>query len=83
MKLNLYLATAIYGLIIGVIYNFSVPSADDTGMISQANCAAAYSAGYAYFFGGLAVGLTNLVCGISLGVSGSNCAIVSDGFTDS
>lgn len=35
----------------------------------------AYFAGYALFTGGLAVGLTNLASGISVGVAGSSCAL--------
>lgn len=35
----------------------------------------AYFAGYALFFGGLGVGLTNLASGISVGVAGSACAL--------
>jgi F0F1-type ATP synthase membrane subunit c/vacuolar-type H+-ATPase subunit K len=35
----------------------------------------AYFASYAYFWGGLAVGVTNLVAGAAVGVSGSNTVI--------
>lgn len=35
----------------------------------------AYFAAYALFMGGLAVGLTNLASGISVGIAGSSCAL--------
>jgi V-type H+-transporting ATPase proteolipid subunit len=39
------------------------------------NWTQAYFAGYALFTGGVSVGLTNLVSGISVGIAGSSCAL--------
>src|SRR5690242_4135264 len=53
-------ATAIYGLIIAVILSGKVNKPPTTGIKAQF-CAEAYFASYAYFWGGLAVGVTNLI----------------------
>ena len=34
-----------------------------------------YYTGYALFWGGLTMGMCNLLCGIAVGISGSNAAI--------
>merc|ERR1712188_33898 len=70
-------AVAIYGVIMAIIMSnkiqgsseFVVPAVP-TGW--QATCIAA---GYCLFCVGLSVGLSNLFCGICVGVSGSGCAL--------
>lgn len=69
-------ATAIYGLIIAVILAGKANKPPITGIPAK-DCGAAYYASYAYFWGGISVGLTNLIAGIAVGVSGSN-TVVSD-----
>merc|ERR1719240_533987 len=70
-------AVAIYGVIMAIIMSSyiegrpefehpSVPTEHDAQMIF---------AGYCLFTVGLTVGLSNLVCGVCVGVSGSGCAL--------
>uniref|UniRef100_A0A7S1B1K3 V-ATPase proteolipid subunit C-like domain-containing protein n=1 Tax=Noctiluca scintillans TaxID=2966 RepID=A0A7S1B1K3_NOCSC len=70
-------AVAIYGVIMAIIMSSyiegrpelehpSVPTDHDAQMIF---------AGYCLFTVGLTVGLSNLVCGVCVGVSGSGCAL--------
>jgi V-type H+-transporting ATPase proteolipid subunit len=70
-------ATAIYGVIIAIIMSNKmltsaqfVPEAEPTGWQADSMVA-----GYCLFSVGLSVGLSNLVCGICVGVSGSGCAL--------
>jgi F0F1-type ATP synthase membrane subunit c/vacuolar-type H+-ATPase subunit K len=42
----------------------------------------AYFASYAYFWGGLAVGVTNLIGGAAVGIAGSN-TVISDAMDQS
>merc|ERR1719410_2759088 len=70
-------AVAIYGVIIAIIMAnkiegapmFTVPSVP-TGWQAQTMVA-----GWCMFCVGLSVGLSNLVCGVCVGVSGSGCAL--------
>jgi V-type H+-transporting ATPase proteolipid subunit len=71
-------ATAIYGLIIAVILAGKIGEPPGpTYLIPKNSCAQAYFAGYAFFWAGMAVGITNLVGGIAVGISGSN-TVISD-----
>lgn len=65
-------ATAIYGVIIAIILQNKIKAASvaTAGLEAQS-----YFAGYAVFGAGLAVGLTNLASGISVGIAGSSCAL--------
>lgn len=67
-------ATAIYGLIIAVILAGKMNKPPVAGIPAKF-CAEAYFAGYAYFWGGLAVGVTNLIGGLAVGISGSNTVV--------
>lgn len=60
-------ACAIYGVIMAIILQAKIVEAEE-GLPS------AY-AGYALFAAGLTVGLSNLFCGLSVGVVGSSCAL--------
>ncbi|KAK2812925.1 H(+)-transporting V0 sector ATPase subunit c'' [Emmonsiellopsis sp. PD_5] len=62
---------AIYGVIMSIVFSskiFYIP-ADD--LYSGSNL---YT-GYALFWGGLTVGMCNLVCGIAVGINGSSAAL--------
>ncbi|KAH9197536.1 hypothetical protein AeNC1_000486 [Aphanomyces euteiches] len=69
-------ATAIYGVIISIILlnKMDVPAvrlpSDPPLSLDQM-----YFAGYAVFGSGLAVGLTNVASGVSVGIAGSSCAL--------
>ena len=71
-------ATAIYGVILAILLAAKIKlpnalpadSAAYAAWVSQASFS-----GYAVFWSGIAVGLTNLGSGISVGVCGSACAI--------
>ncbi|KAF0775793.1 hypothetical protein AaE_000508 [Aphanomyces astaci] len=69
-------ATAIYGVIISIILlnKMDVPAlrrpTDPALNLDQL-----YFAGYAVFGSGLAVGLTNIASGVSVGIAGSSCAL--------
>lgn len=72
-------ATAIYGVILAIIIT-NKTQLPQNGMPTDPDKAAAYMnlarfAGYALFWSGMAVGLTNLGSGICVGVAGSSCAI--------
>ena len=71
---------AIYGVIIAIILSGKVSELDkdDWGSVSKINDAL-YTA-YAIFGAGLSVGLSNLACGICVGITGSGCAL-SDAMT--
>jgi V-type H+-transporting ATPase proteolipid subunit len=70
-------AVAIYGVIMAIIMSnkmqgveeFTVPS------VPRGWQAATMTSGYCLFATGLSVGLSNLFCGICVGVSGSGCAL--------
>lgn len=64
-------ATAIYGVIIAIILSGRV----NEGPFSTDECPQVFFAGYAIFWSGISVGLTNLASGIAVGVSGSGCAL--------
>jgi V-type H+-transporting ATPase proteolipid subunit len=72
-------AVAIYGVIIAIIMNSkvenSVNSAAGFPDIPKHAIAQAMTAGYCLFAVGLSVGLSNLFCGICVGISGSGCAL--------
>lgn len=61
-------ACAIYGVIMAIILQAKIVEGDATTEPS------AY-AGYAIFAAGATVGLSNLFCGLSVGVVGSSCAL--------
>ena len=60
-------ACAIYGVIMAIILQAKIVEVEE-GLPSP-------YAGYAIFAAGLTVGLSNLVCGLSVGVVGSSCAL--------
>mmetsp|Transcript_22716 Transcript_22716/g.63866 ORF Transcript_22716/g.63866 Transcript_22716/m.63866 type:complete len:178 (+) Transcript_22716:173-706(+) len=56
-------AVAIYGIIMSIIFSTK----------EMANCD--YLTGFATFWAGIIVGASNLLCGISVGIVGSSCAL--------
>jgi len=70
-------AVAIYGVIMAIIMNSKMTGASSlvipeipTGAVAQS-----LTAGYCLFCVGLSVGLSNLFCGVCVGISGSGCAL--------
>ncbi|KAL7419088.1 V-type proton ATPase subunit c'' [Cryptotrichosporon argae] len=61
---------AIYGVIMAIVFSSRI-NGDVVNMYTNDN----YYTGFALFWGGLAVGLCNLLCGISVGVTGSTAAL--------
>ncbi|KZV65058.1 hypothetical protein PENSPDRAFT_587427 [Peniophora sp. CONT] len=62
---------AIYGVIIGIVYSAKLDSIPETALYTREN----YFTGYAMFWGGLTVGICNLMCGVSVGITGSTAAL--------
>ena len=72
-------AVAIYGVILAIIFNGKLGNPSNTAMYDTSNPTtydqALYSS-YIVFAGGLIVGISNLVCGLAVGVIGSSTALV-------
>ncbi|KAF7714662.1 Uncharacterized protein PECH_008309 [Penicillium ucsense] len=62
---------AIYGLIVAIIYSAKLAPVPDSELYTQSN----YYTGYALFWGGITVGLCNMICGVSVGMNGSGAAL--------
>ncbi|KAI0798546.1 vacuolar ATP synthase proteolipid subunit [Irpex lacteus] len=62
---------AIYGVIIGIVYSAKVVSIPEADLYTREN----YFTGYALFWGGLTVGVCNLLCGVCVGITGSTAAL--------
>lgn len=60
-------ACAIYGVIMAIILQAKIVDLEDAAPSSFA--------GYAIFAAGITVGLSNLFCGLSVGIVGSSCAL--------
>jgi len=61
---------AIYGVIIAIIFSSKI-SGDVLDPYTTNN----YYTGFALFWGGLTVGVCNLLCGVSVGITGSTAAL--------
>mmetsp|Transcript_6107 Transcript_6107/g.10541 ORF Transcript_6107/g.10541 Transcript_6107/m.10541 type:complete len:210 (+) Transcript_6107:103-732(+) len=70
-------AVAIYGVIMAIIMSAKIEGSKEfvAPAVPQGWQAQAMSAGWCLFCVGLTVGLSNLFCGICVGVSGSGCAL--------
>merc|ERR1719473_474553 len=70
-------AVAIYGVIMAIIMSNKMQGADEFVIpaVPKGWQAATITSGYCLFATGLSVGLSNLFCGICVGVSGSGCAL--------
>ncbi|KAG6846130.1 H(+)-transporting V0 sector ATPase subunit c'', partial [Arthromyces matolae] len=62
---------AIYGVIIGIVYSAKLQHVPENLLYTPHN----YYTGYAIFWGGITVGICNLLCGIAVGITGSTAAI--------
>ncbi|WVQ79818.1 V-type ATPase, C subunit [Cryptococcus sp. DSM 104549] len=61
---------AIYGVIMAIVF-----SAKINGNVADPNTLNNFYTGFALFWGGLAVGICNLLCGVSVGIAGSTAAL--------
>ena len=68
-------AVAIYGVIVAIILTNKLPNSDVNIYSSQLLYQSAEFTGYVTFAAGLVVGLSNLFCGVSVGVVGSSTAL--------
>ncbi|EGR30767.1 hypothetical protein IMG5_124330 [Ichthyophthirius multifiliis] len=66
-------AVAIYGVIMAIIMQGKMNKPKQ--QLSPTDLHNAFYAGYALFWTGISVGISNLVCGICVGITGSGCAI--------
>ncbi|KAG0330975.1 H(+)-transporting V0 sector ATPase subunit c'' [Podila horticola] len=62
---------AIYGLIMAIVFTAKLNNIQGTDMTSSET----YYKGFALFWAGLTTGLCNLVCGVSVGITGSSAAL--------
>lgn len=62
---------AIYGLIMAIVFSSKLASVPEATLYTKENL---YT-GYSLFWAGLTVGLSNLICGLAVGVTGSTAAI--------
>jgi len=62
---------AIYGVIMGIVYSAKLTSVPEQLLYTNEN----YFTGFALFWGGLTVGACNLLCGVSVGITGSTAAL--------
>ncbi|KAL5349160.1 V-type proton ATPase subunit c'' [Pseudogymnoascus australis] len=62
---------AIYGVIMSIVFSSKISVVEGDAIYSGSN----YYTGYALFWGGLTVGMCNLICGVSVGINGSGAAL--------
>lgn len=62
---------AIYGVIMSIVFSAKIQSVSGDALYSASN----YYTGYALFWGGITVGMCNLICGVSVGINGSSAAL--------
>ncbi|CAK9437087.1 uncharacterized protein LODBEIA_P15230 [Lodderomyces beijingensis] len=62
---------AIYGLIMAIVFSAKLTSVSSEVLYTKENL---YT-GYSLFWAGLTVGISNLICGIAVGITGSTAAI--------
>ena len=74
-------ACGIYGLIIALLLSQSKKASDSTKTmdiyLNKTNYQAAENSGYCAFWIGVTVGLSNVFCGLCVGVLGSSTALVT------
>ncbi|KAF8160686.1 ATP synthase subunit C-domain-containing protein [Crassisporium funariophilum] len=62
---------AIYGVIMGIVYSSKLTPIPSSHIHTPSN----HYTGFALFWGGLTVGLCNLLCGVCVGVTGATAAL--------
>eukprot|EP00029_Vermamoeba_vermiformis_P005235 TRINITY_DN1756_c0_g1_i1.p1 TRINITY_DN1756_c0_g1~~TRINITY_DN1756_c0_g1_i1.p1 ORF type:complete len:177 (-),score=46.71 TRINITY_DN1756_c0_g1_i1:118-648(-) len=62
-------AVAIYGIIMAVIFQTKIGETGENVTLKD------YYSGFSIFWSGMAVGLTNIICGTSVGATGSAAAV--------
>ncbi|CAI5757083.1 unnamed protein product [Candida verbasci] len=62
---------AIYGLIMAIVFSSKLTSVSSSILYSKENL---YT-GFSLFWAGITVGISNLICGIAVGITGSTAAI--------
>ena len=62
---------AIYGVIMSIIFSSRLSAIPEDRLYTGNN----FYTGYAIFWGGLTVGMCNLICGVSVGINGSSAAL--------
>ncbi|SAM02127.1 hypothetical protein [Absidia glauca] len=62
---------AIYGIIMAIVYSSKLNYVAPEALYTSSN----FFTGYAIFWGGLTVGVCNLLCGVAVGVTGSSAAL--------
>mmetsp|Transcript_31501 Transcript_31501/g.43851 ORF Transcript_31501/g.43851 Transcript_31501/m.43851 type:complete len:188 (-) Transcript_31501:254-817(-) len=69
-------AVAIYGVIMSIILISKYGSGGDADVMTCDELTTEmYFAGYGIFWSGITVGLSNLACGVCVGITGSGCAL--------
>ncbi|QLQ81014.1 hypothetical protein HG537_0E03690 [Torulaspora globosa] len=62
---------AIYGLIIAIVFSSKLTVASSETLLSKSNL---YT-GYSLFWAGITVGVSNLICGVAVGITGATAAV--------
>ena len=62
---------AIYGVIMAIVFSAKINMVAEEATFSANN----QYTGYALFWGGVTVGMCNLICGVSVGINGSSAAL--------
>ena len=62
---------AIYGVIMSIVFTAKLSIVEGEAVYSASN----QYTGYALFWSGLTVGMSNLICGVSVGINGSSAAL--------
>lgn len=62
---------AIYGVIMAIVFSSKIQLVPEDKLYTGSN----FYTGYALFWGGITVGMCNLICGVSVGINGSSAAL--------